>query len=172
MSSFADVKKRASLPTTTLSLCLAGELADELEQLERQLAETPKAANLGDDSRRLLVEQIEAKRNEMREATVDFKLRSMNARMFQTFWTSMPTRNDDETQSDWNERIFPWECELVARTVIDPVMTADEVAELVDLLNLHSWNLLAQACMNQHNKAVDLPNSDAASELTETSEQT
>jgi hypothetical protein len=51
-------------------------------------------------------------------------------------------------------------------------MTVDEVAELVDLLNTNSWNRLAGACMDLNHRPVDLPNFAAASELTETSEQT
>ena len=77
MTSFDDIKRRATLPTRTVSLCLAGELVDEIEQLEQQWAESPPPTNIGDGTKRALAEQIQAKRAEMAEDTVDFHLRKV-----------------------------------------------------------------------------------------------
>jgi hypothetical protein len=174
MTDFADVRKKASLPTRTVSLCLAGELLDQLEQLEQEFADAPaKPANLGEVSpRRVIAEKIAALQDEMRESTVDFHLRALPARVWALFWGQLPTRKDDETDEAWDGRIFPFYADLVSRTCVDPVMTVDEVGELCDVLHGMAWVRLLNECQKLNAGEVDIPNSAAASELTEISEQT
>lgn len=172
MTSFDDVRKKATLPTATVSLCLAGELMEELEDLQRRYAEAGAPENLGDDTKRRLREEIEAKRQEMLESTVDFKLKAMPARKFAIFWAGMPTRAEGETDKAWDEKAYPFYAELVSRTVIEPAMTVEDVGELCDIVAMTTWNALANECIRLNNRRVDIPNFDAASELIGTSEQT
>ena len=169
---FDDVKKLASLPTRTVPLCLAGELVEEHAQLERQLAETKPAVSLGDGTRRAIAEQILAVEQRMREATVDFRLRAMPSRAWSKFWASMPTHAEKESDDEWGERIFPFYAEMVARSCEDPEMTAEQAAELADILHGRAWNQLVSNCIGLNMGEVDIPNSVAASELIGSSEQT
>lgn len=172
MTDFDQVKKLASLPTRVFPLCLAGEIVEEIADLERQLAQLPPATSLAGNGRRELAERIVAAQERMREATVDFRLRAQPARVWQPFWSGMPERAETESEDAWQGRIFPFYAELVSRTVVDPAMTTAQVGELVDIISAGSWNRLGNACIAVNMGEVDVPNSDAASELIGLSEQT
>ena len=169
---FDEIKKLATLPTRAVSLCLAGELVEEISQLELQLAEAKPAANLGDSSRRVIAEQIVEAQDRMRDSTVDFRLRALPSREWSKFWTGMPVRAEKESDEDWGERLFPFYAELVHRTCADPVMNVEQVGELADVLHANAWNRLVTNCLNLNMGEVDVPNSEAASELIGNSEQT
>lgn len=172
MTDFADIRKLATLPTRTVSLCLAGELAGELVELEQQYVAAGEPTSLGDDTRRRLREEIRAKRAEVQDATVAFKLRAMSATEFADFWTEMPAQDEGETDKAFEVRTRPFYAELVSRTVVEPAMTVDEVQELRGMIAMSTWNRLGGECLRLNNRGVDIPNSVAASDLTEPSEQT
>jgi len=170
---FDEVKKLATLPTRTVSLCLAGELVEEIAQLELQLAEAKPPVSLGDASpKRLIAEQLAAVQDRMREATVDFYIRAMGSRVWSLFWAGMPTQGEKEPDAEWSDRVFPFYVDLVSRSCADPVMNAEQVAELADLLHHRAWSDLVTACLKLNMGEVNIPNSDAASELTQSFDQT
>lgn len=173
VSDFEAIKKKASLRTSVVSLCLAGEMVSEIAVLQREYEAAPKATNLGDSTRRELAERIAELQERMREATVDFHLRALPARVWTLFWASGPTRKENESAEDWDARSFPWYADMVSRTCIDPVMNVEQVGELVDLLHQSAWSELAVACMAVNTGGtIDVPNFDAASDLIPSSEQT
>jgi hypothetical protein len=172
VTDFADIRKHATLPTRTVSLCLAGELAEEVGELERQFLELGPAENLGDSRKRELAEEITAKRDEMREAGVDFRLRALPAREWSKLWAHFPTREEKETDDAFEARRWPFFAEMVSRTCADPEMSVEQVGELCDMVHASAWNALANACLNLNMGEVDIPNSVAASELTQDSTQT
>lgn len=173
MRSFDDIRKLASLATDTVPLCLAGELLEQLGQLERQLADAQPATNLeGVSPKRAIAERIVELQEEMREATVDFHLRAMPSREWTAFYLDQPERTEGEPAKDWEARYFPWRAELVARTCVDPEMTVEQVGELADLLHFHAWAILAGRAYMLNMGEVDVPNSEAASVLSQDSETT
>jgi len=164
---FDEVKKLVTLPTKVVSLCLAGDLIDEITGLERALDDAKPPTNVGEASpKRVIAERIVAVQEQMRDSTVEFHLRAMGSRAWTRFWAGMPARGENEPAEDWGERVFPFYAELVSRSAVDPVMSAEQVAELADLLHAKAWNDLAGACMALNMDEVDVPNSAAASELT------
>ena len=172
MTDFADIKKRATLPTRTVPLCLAGELVEELQGLEQQFLDLGPAENLGDSRKRELAEEITTKRGEMREASVDFRLRALPAREWSKLWAHLPTKEEKEADDAFEERRFPFFAEIVSRVCVDPQMSVEQVGELCDIVHSNAWNVLATACIALNSNEVDIPNSVAASELTGTFEQT
>jgi hypothetical protein len=170
---FDSVKKKATLPTRTVSLCLAGELVEEHARLEQALAELPPPTSLGDGGgKRDLAQQILDVEEQMREATVEFHLKALGAKVWTLFWGSMPTRGEKESDDAWSERIFPFWADMVSRCCVEPRMTAAQVTELSDMLHSGAWNRLLGGCLALNQGGIDLPNSAAASELISTSEQT
>lgn len=170
---FDDVKKLASRPTRIVSLCLAGELVEQIDDLERQLAQAQAPTSLGDASpKRTIAEAILALQDQMREAMVDFHLRALPAREWSVFFADRPERKENESAEDWEPRHFAWWSEMVSRTCVDPAMTAEQVGELVDLLHHRAWAQLSTHAYLLNMGEVDVPNSVAASELTRDSEQT
>lgn len=176
MASFDDVIKLATLATRTVPLCLAGELVDEIAQLELQLAEAVPPTNLGDASpKRLIAERIIALQERMQESTRGFALRAFPSHgpdSWSKFWAKMPTRGEKEPADEWDDRIFPFYAELVSRSCFDPLMTVDQVTLLAESLHNRSWSDLVNGCLNLNMSELDIPNSVAASELTGSSEQT
>jgi hypothetical protein len=173
MTSFDDVLKRASMPSRVLPLCLAGEILEEIDELERQLESAPAPSNLGDSAKREIAEAIVAAQERMRESTVEFHLRAMPVRG-EDGWTAFavrqPDRAENETRGAFLARIFPWHAELVSRTCTDPVMSVEQVGELCDVLHGGAWNALVSACLGLNGGKLDIPNSEAASALTRDSE--
>jgi hypothetical protein len=169
---FDDVKKLATLPTRVVSLCLAGELVEEATRLERQLGEAPPPTSVGDGTRRILAEQLAAVTEQMRDATVDFRLKAMPSREWSRFWAGMPAPDEQQSNVEWSERMFPFYAEMVARVCVDPVMSVEQVGELADVLHGKAWTRLVNACMGVNMGEVDVPNSAAVSDLTGTSGQT
>jgi hypothetical protein len=173
MANFDDVRKLATRPTRIVALCLAGELVEQLDRLERQLADAKPPVSLGDASpKRVIAEQILALQEEMREATVEFHLRALPSRQWGHLLVERPERKENEPAKEWEPRLFAWQAEVTARTCVDPEMTAEQVGELVDELHFRAWAVLSTACYTLNMGDVDIPNSEAASELIGTSEQT
>lgn len=170
---FAEVRKRATRRTNTVPLCLAGELEDQHEQLERQLLEIKPPTSLGDASpKQHILEQMQAIAEQMREATVDFRLRALPGREWTVFWGDKPERGEKETAKEFEPRLFVFYAELVSRSCFEPEMTADDVGELADLLHGGAWMRLVTACIRLNAGEIDVPNFAAASDLTRDSEQT
>jgi hypothetical protein len=170
---FDDLKKRATLPTRVVSLCLAGELVERIAGLERQLAEIKPATSLEGTPRQAILEEIVATQDEMRESTVEFKLRALGARAWARFWATWPVREEGETDQAWDERIFPTYLETIARSCVDPGRSPEQGEELAtDLLHYRAFDQLVRECVALNRADVDIPNFDAASDMTGTSEQT
>ena len=170
---FDDVKKLASRPTITVSLCLAGELVEEHARLEQLLEDAAPATSVGEVSpKRGIAEQIVALQEQMKEATVDFHLRALPSRQWGVLFADQPQRKEDESAQDWEPRWFGWQAAMVSATCVDPEMNADQLAELVDLLHYRAWVELATKAYVLNMGEIDLPNSEAASALTRDSEQT
>jgi hypothetical protein len=170
--SFDDVKKLASRPTATVSLCLAGELFERHAQLVRQLEDAAPAASVGEASpKRVIAEQIVALEEEMREATVDFHLRAKPSREWGVLFADQPQRKKEnseewaESAEEWEPRWFAWQARMVSATCVDPEMDVEQVGELVDLVNYRAWGELATKAYILNMGEVDVPNSEAASEL-------
>jgi hypothetical protein len=170
---FDDVKKLASRPSRVVPLCLAGELVEQIDELERELVKAPEATSLAEGSpKRVIAEAIVGLQEQMREATVEFHLRALPAREWSVFFADRPERKENESAEDWEPRIFAWQAEMVSRSSADPVMSVEQVGELVDLLHHRAWATLSTHAYLLNMGEVDVPNSEAASELTRDSEQT
>ena len=172
MTDFDQIRKLASLRTKTVSLCLSGEIVEEIDDLEARLESAPAAASMGDATRRELAEQIIDAQQRMQESVVAFHLRALPAREWTKLNATQPTLAEGEAVAAWRERMWPWYFELISRSVTAPAMTVEQVGELADLLHYASFNELADACLILNGGRLDVPNSEAASALTRDSEQT
>ena len=172
MPTFDEVMALAAPPQDTVSLCLAGDLLAELHDLQRRLPTAPAlAASLAERSPAAAIEdQIADVRQRMQAATVTFRLQRIHPRAWTTFYAGRPMRDlVEESEDAWNDRWFDWLTDLVARTCIDPVMTAEQVATLVDQLNAESWSELSEAAWALNTGKVSVPFSVAVSATTQNS---
>lgn len=166
---FGDVLKLATRKARTVYLCLAGEVLDEIDRLEHELASAPEPTSLGDTARRELTDAIEDANERMRQSTVAFRLKAMPPREWARLIAAQPDRDEQESRETYEERLFPWMAAIVAHTVVEPAMTADQVGELVDELHWGSWRQLYEQCFDVNGQKIDVPNSNAASAPTQSS---
>lgn len=170
MPTFEEIKARASLPETTVTLIVDGKHLERIRDLEAQLRVAQPPTSLAErNPATVLAEEIADLQEEMRDSVVAFKLRAMGGRRWDRFKFTQPQRAKDEDEDAFSERFFLWLCVLVSITCIDPVMTAEEVAELVDLLPGSSWDELSSEAWALNSGKVSIPFSAAAFGLTTSS---
>jgi hypothetical protein len=147
----------------TVPLVLGGQYLTQIRALETELAKARDPESLGERNPRVAIaEQIEALRKEMAGTAVDFQLRSMPGRQWEKFKFLRPTRAKDEDEDAFVDRFFTWTCQMVSKTVTDPAMSPEQVAELVDQMPGSSWDELAEAAFDLNAGKVSVPFSAAA----------
>lgn len=173
-TTFAEMLAQARRPTASVSLCLRGDLTGPYRDLERQLRTASREApSLGQRSPALVIaEQMQALEAEMRAAEQAFELMAMPSKKWSDYYGTRPERTKDEADEAFKDRWFLWVCELVARSVTGPVvMTAEQVAELCDVLSGGQWDQLSEAAFELNSGQVAVPFSVAASALIPSGEQ-
>jgi hypothetical protein len=165
----------AKLPECSVPLCLRGDLVAEFEALERKLQglEQPAggASLAGVPQRRELAEQLEALRQEMTDASVEFRLRALPRRRWSELMLKHPPLdgNDGDRAMGINEQSF-FEA-MVGECLVDPQLTADELSHLLDeVLTSAQYDQISMAAWRLNRRDVDVPFSRAASRILQSSE--
>jgi hypothetical protein len=161
-----------------VALCLAGDLAGELFDLMDQLEQVGPPMHVGDNPRADLQRQIDAVRERMRESNVELVLRAVDALEWAKYNARIPVRRvadpakgvEEETDEQWQARLAPAEQELVALTVVDPVLDQAGAAKLNASIHWAAWVELVRECQIINRVKLDVPNSVAASSETPSSE--
>lgn len=173
MTDFKALLAGAKLPERTVPICLRGDLTAEFEELEQQLEEALRvpASSLEGDGSAGIAERIEALRAQMQAHTYRFRLRAMPHPVWRAFCAEHPPRKDDEGAVDERDRLLGVNTEtfwtaLVHRSVVDPVLSADEWTTLGEALTDRQFSDLADAAWALNRRDVDVPFSPAASRMT------
>lgn len=134
MADIADILKKAKRREKSVYLCLAGEEIAELDRLERKLAAMGKAwepGSLADaDPRDKLAKQVSGLRKKIRESETEFRFRALGDREWSDLLAAHPSPDADKM---WDPETFG--PALIAACAVDPVMTAEQVKELFEVLN-------------------------------------
>lgn len=169
----AEIVAQVQPRTSSVRICLRGDLIAEHERLERELAEarrTDADTNEPDEAPGIArsVLAVEAK---MRDAEVEFVLQAMGM----TAWSDLlakhpPTKEQKGQRLDHNLETFS--VAAVAASLIDPCdATEDDVRALSERMSLGEWQRLWGACL-EANVSGDAPGeSSAASETLRGSKQ-
>lgn len=146
----------------SVTLCLAGDLNGQFEDLERELAAAVKApqvslATVG--AEREIAERMEALRERMTASEVVFTFRAISARK----WSDLMAEHPGRTGKDeaFNVESFP--DAMLAACAVDPVMTLEEVHELGDALSNAQFSELFDCAWSCNQRALDVPFSVLAS---------
>lgn len=174
MTTFDEILARVSLPRDSVSLCLDGAAMARIRELERQLqGAAVMPTSLAERSpASVIAEQIEQLREEMRGTEVEFELQAIPARDWTPIYAALPDRGKDESAETFSTRWFAWMAEMVSRTVVEPVMTVEQVGQLVDRLPAASWSLLSEAAWSLNTGKVAVPFSAAGYATTSASAET
>ncbi|MET7395624.1 hypothetical protein ABZS66_19250 [Dactylosporangium sp. NPDC005572] len=175
MADFAELLGQARLPERTVSVCLRGDLVAELEELDRQFDEAEQAP-AGDGrltsgaARRRIAEQAAELREQMQQSTVALRLRALARRSWDALVKAHPPLegNQEHAALGYNSDTF-FEA-LVRASIIDPVITAEQWNQVLDVLTARQWRTIVGAAQALNVRDVDVPFSRAASQLTQGSE--
>lgn len=173
MPTFEEILAKASPSTGSVHLLVGGELVGEIRELERQLTNAKPPTSLGErNPATVIAEQIAALQERMRASEVEFKLQAMGGRAWDALKVLQPQREKEEDLEAYAGRFFDWSTIMVSRTCVDPVMTPEQVAQLVDRMPGSSWDELSNACWALNAGKVSVPFSAAVSALTSGSDET
>ncbi|MER7155038.1 hypothetical protein [Streptomyces lydicus] len=163
MPDITEILKRARPRERSVTLCLAGDEAAEVERLERQMAElsdTWQPDNLGaKNPAEALAKRIRAARERMRKSETEFTFRAMGDKA----WSDLIAAHPGGKGQSFDPETFPKA--LVAAACVDPVMTADQTTELFEVLNQGQRDELWQAAFEVNTESTSVPFSVSASAM-------
>ncbi|CAM5681243.1 MULTISPECIES: hypothetical protein [Streptomyces] len=164
MPDITEIIKRAKPREKTVPLYLAGDEAAEVERLEAELAGlsgTWQPDSLGaKHPGEKLAKQIAAARERLKKSKVDFRLRSLGRLAYSDLVAAHPSKDKNQL---WDPATFPQA--LLAECCIEPVMSAEQVAELFEVLNEGQRTELCQAAYDVNAEATSVPFSVSASSI-------
>lgn len=172
--SFTDLLKGAKLPEASHPVCLRADLTAEFEAAERELEllrkQPQKTDSLAGSPAGVLVRRIEEIQQEMTAATYTFRLRALPKSKWRALVAAYPPRKDEkgepvpeDAQIGVNREKFL--DALIKVSVIDPVMTEEQWAELLDTVTDRQYQDLCDEAWFLNRGEVSVPFSRAASLL-------
>jgi hypothetical protein len=164
MADISDILKRAKPRERTVTVCLAGDVAGEVEQLESELAriqEDWEPTGLADaNPAHEIARKLQSARERMRAEEAEFRFRALGDGPWSDLLAAHPPQNKEEA---FDSSTFP--PALIAACCIDPVMTAEQVTELFAVLNQGQIKELFDAAWDANNEATSIPFSLRASAI-------
>ena len=152
----AEITAAARLRERTVTLAFAGDLQDQVEQLQQELADASSwtSTSLADvHPAQELSRQIESLREEMTENEATFRFRALPARQFSDLLAQHAAPGGTGALFDVNT--FP--PALIARCCVDPAMTVDEYAELAEVLSHAQQEVLFDAAWTVNQQVPSVP---------------
>lgn len=150
--------------TTTVRVCLRGDLLAAHEDAERALAEARrgdvlenKYAQAPDAARR--VQEIEA---ELDEAATVFTFAAVGQKAWTDLLVQHKPSDEDRAQGyEFDPQTFPQTA--IAASAVDPKMNPTQAQRLFEVLNFGQWQQLWGACLAVNVEGSSVPFSAAAS---------
>lgn len=163
MPDISEILKLARPREHSVTICVAGDLAGEVDRLETQMREAGQwqPTSMADvDPRKELAERIQALQQQMREAEVTFTFKALGAKAWSDLVAQHPGKTRDEAFDA--DTLAP---ALVAASAVDPAMTAEQVADLFEQLNHGQREALLGAAWTVNSEATSVPFSLLASAI-------
>lgn len=164
MASIEDILAKAKPRERTVMVCIAGDVAGELDRLQDELSRVSsdwEPQDLTDvHPGRALAEQMKALREQARAAEVPFLLRYIGDKAYSDLMAAHPSSDDSQA---FDSETFPRA--LIAASCVDPVMTEEQAAQLFEKINEGEIKKLFDAAWDVHNASDIVPFSLAASAL-------
>lgn len=164
--------KGAKLGEGTESVCLRGDLAAEVEDLERDLVAALDAAGsderkVGNPDARRIATQIEELRAEMARFVQTFRLQAMPRGRYRAMMADYPPLTDDDYQKQLGfnpDTFFP---DALRKSIVDPARISDKTWEtFLASIGDGDYNKLIALMQKLNGRPVSIPFSRAASILT------
>ena len=154
MANFDDLIKSARLPENSAPICLRGDLAMRLEQLERDLVDAHDADAAGTSladggNARKVAEEIEALQAEMREHTHAFAFRALPTRKYRDLLEDHPPREDHKDDAIWGANTGTFPQAFALRAVTHPSVPLSTAAWLARKLPAQAGKRDCHAVMSR-----------------------
>jgi hypothetical protein len=157
--------------TTTVRVCLRGDLLAQYEELERDLAEAiwlDMSENRHAEAP-VIAAKVTALQEQIKTAEVEFTFTAIGQQAWTDLIVQHPAREQDtDVGLDFDASTFPMAA--VAATCTNPVMTLAQAHTLYERLNGGQWGELWQGCLRANVAGADVPFSLAASAILRGSE--
>ncbi len=168
---FADMLASAKPAERTIAICLRADLVADFEVAERDLevAIEKGSTSLAGSGAAELAERIEALQTEMRDSTVDFRLRAMPRGKFRALIGAHEPRRDAEDNVVEDDRLSGVNSEtfypaLIRASTVAPEPTDAEWQQLLDeTLSDAQYEELFTVAWQLNRSPIDVPFSRAAS---------
>ena len=164
MASIEDILAEATPRERTVKVCIRGDLAGRMEELQDQLAQTSTDWEPSDLSEvhpgRAIAEEMKALREQIKVAERPFTLRYIGDKAYSDLMAAHPSEDDNEA---FNSETFPRA--LIAASCVDPVMSEEQAAQLFEKINEGEIKKLFDAAWDVHNSSEMVPFSLLASGL-------
>ena len=157
--SMADILALAKPREASVTVCLAGDLAAEVDRITAELdaLEGRPATSLADGAARArLTAELDEVRELMQEAEVTFRFRALEPKDYSDLIAAHPCPG-----KDWDPDTLP--PDLLARSAVEPKMTLEEAQSLYSVVNDGDRGRLFSAAWRANNTAIAIPTSRAAS---------
>lgn len=167
MTDIDAILAKARLPERTVQLCLREDLVAEYERLDAELRSASRTApSLGELApATVIARRMEELRQEMLDHQVEFRLRAWPARKFAQLRDGMPKKSDGQADDEYADVWHAAVCDLVAKMLVEPKVTAEQVDALSERLAESQWSKLSNAAWDINAAGVQIPFSVAASAI-------
>lgn len=157
MPDIAHILAQATPRTMAVPVCLAGDLAGELDRILTALGQLPadwQPASMADtDPRTGLLQEAQDVREQMRAASVEFAFRALGHTAFSALITQHPAEPGSDALYD-EATFLP---ALLAACCTDPVMDTAQAAQLLEQLNDGQVQQLYGAALQVNEEPSPLP---------------
>lgn len=157
MPDLSSLLAEASPREDVVPVCLAGELSGQLQILQQELRELGSdwvPSSMGDvDPRLALAEQMADVREQMRQHTVQFRLRALGWRRFTSLIAAHPAPDGSKEPYD-GATFLP---ALLDASIVEPTLSPGQVDELMDLLNAGQVQELFAVALAVNEEATPVP---------------
>lgn len=169
-----DLIQQAQRPETTVPLCLRGDLVAEWERRERELRDRRNAPNrtLAGNDVTELAKEVAALEDQMRESTVEFRLRAVHRREWMQLLADHPPREGNQFDKGLGLNSETFYDALVTKCLVEPELSAEELAAVLDVLTAAQFDRLTASAWALNSGDVSVPFSQTASLIITTSEET
>ena len=172
------VIRAGHLPERTVSICLALDLVEEYEELERALgaAQGEEASPFVAGPAAEIQQQMDDLREQMQAATVAIRLRALARPRFNSLKREHPPRKDEDGAPMAEDRLLRINTEtffepLLRMSIVDPVLDEPTFRMLIDeRLTDAQFEQLTDVAWFLNVRRIDIPFSSAASSKTTNSD--
>lgn len=156
MPDISTLLEQASPRESTVRVCLAGDVAGELEALEQELGELGEwqPTSMGQTNPAYeLQERIKEARRRVREASVEFKFKALGHRGYSTLIAAHPAPEGSKEPYDAGTFLPA----VLAACCVEPSLTPAQVDQLLDRVNDGTARVLFQAALSVNEEPSPIP---------------